>query len=572
MTREVLGFGPFLASLERRLDELPAEQLRRLLLEHGARLPVGERVGFLHLFDAPASATGHDDPDLLDDVESFVASIASGAYTEGYGYDPDYREYRTFGDESWTIEMDDLFDRAGAAFLAGDVTLARGAYRVLLEALGRDDAESGFPGAGTPEELISSDIGEAKARYLRSVWESEPLATRAAALVEAADSGGYLAGDPSLAALDATRREPLPDLDRVLPDLIAALREINPNGLRFGAQARKLLAEATERHSGVDGLADLARTPGPRRAEAYRDWVDALAGVGRADDAEQAAHEALRTLDAHGSVQAGLADRLAALAIARDDGAALLDARRDAWRADPTLRRLLRLVAVATALDRRDEVLALEAGRAAAGPLAQRSGLAASLLLLAGRVDEASDLMVAADRVFWEHRGHPGAVVVPFLLIGGSGASGDQRWPRLLLCGLLNQLNSVDWPRGHDDDLDTFRAALPAGSLHGSPGDELRLSTLLIEVASQPVGCERRRWLDDGRAHVDSRVDAVVGGKHRSSYRPVAQLAAACAEAIVLATGATAGHAYLDGLHGRYPRHVSFRQELRSAAAESPLL
>ncbi len=32
MTREVLGFGPFLASLERRLDELPAEQLRRVLV------------------------------------------------------------------------------------------------------------------------------------------------------------------------------------------------------------------------------------------------------------------------------------------------------------------------------------------------------------------------------------------------------------------------------------------------------------------------------------------------------------------------------------------------------------
>jgi hypothetical protein len=67
----------------------------------------------------------------------------------------------------------------------------------------------------------------------------------------------------------------LPDRDLVLLDLIAALREINPDGLRFGAQARRLLAEATERHRSVDGLADLAR------AEAYRDWVDALAGEAR---------------------------------------------------------------------------------------------------------------------------------------------------------------------------------------------------------------------------------------------------------------------------------------------------
>jgi len=62
------------------------------------------------------------------------------------------------------------------------------------------------------------------------------------------------------------------------------------------------------------------------------------------------------------------------------------------------LRRLLRLVDVATGRGRRDEVLTLEAGRTVEGPLAQRSGLVASLLLLAGRVDEASGLLAAADR------------------------------------------------------------------------------------------------------------------------------------------------------------------------------
>ncbi|MGH4022319.1 MAG: hypothetical protein ACRDT0_24405, partial [Pseudonocardiaceae bacterium] len=277
-----------------------------------------------------------------------------------------------------------------------------------------------------------------------------------------------------------------------------------------------------------------------------------------------------------GSVQAGLADRLAALAVARDDGAALLKARLKAWRADPTLRRLLRLVDVATALDRRDEVLTLEAGRAATGPLAQRAGLAAGLLLLAGRVEDASELMAAAGRTFWEHRGHPGAVVVPFLLIGGSGAQGDQRWPDLLLFDLLDQANSIDWPYGFDDDPDTFPAALQTGSdqFHGIPHGDLLLSRLLVDVLStQPVESDQRRqWLDQGRAHVDSRLEAVVGGKHSSSYRRVAELAACCAEAVTLAAGASAGRNYVDALHARYPRHVAFRRELRSAVAESPLL
>lgn len=99
--------------------------------------------------------------------------------------------------------------------------------------------------------------------------------TRAAALMDAIKQVTYIGGRAGLATLEATRREPLPDLDRVLPELIEILREA-PAGFGFGAEARELLGEATEWHRGIDGLADLARTPGPEQAAAYRDWVDAL--------------------------------------------------------------------------------------------------------------------------------------------------------------------------------------------------------------------------------------------------------------------------------------------------------
>lgn len=579
MTRAVLALGPFLTGLEQRLDELPAEQLRRILLEHGARLSPRERADFLRMFDTAATtdaATGHDDSELLGDAESFLAGVTKGTYSEGCGFDPEYGDYRTFGDESWTTELDDLLDRAGTAFLAGDVTLARGAYQILLEALADDEVGNNLPGAGTPEELIGSDLGEAKARYLRAVWESEPPATRATALIEAAKALAYLGGRPTLATLDTTRREPLPDLDRRLPDLIAALGGSHLEGVGFGEQARRLRAEASERHRGVDGLGELARTPGPSRAEAYRDWVDALARTDRWDDAEQAAREALAQLGPHGIVLAQLAERLALLAVVGGDLATLLDARRAAWRADPTLRRLLRLVEAATALERRDEVLTEEAGCIADGPLAKRPhlvALVAALLLLTGRLEETVDLMATADPVLWDQRAHPGPVLVPFLLVGGSAASDDRRWPRLLLCRLLNQVNKVDWARGPDADLDAFRAALPAGSLPASPGDDLLLSSLLLDTLSRrPTESQRRTWLDRARTHIDTRVHGVVGGQHRAYYQRVAELTAAYAEAIALTAGAPSGHAYLDGLHNRYPRHSLFRKQLRSSAADSPLL
>jgi hypothetical protein len=55
VTREEMALGPFLTNLERRLGELSAEALRRMLLDHGARLPADERVGFLQVFDTLTS-------------------------------------------------------------------------------------------------------------------------------------------------------------------------------------------------------------------------------------------------------------------------------------------------------------------------------------------------------------------------------------------------------------------------------------------------------------------------------------------------------------------------------------
>lgn len=63
-----------------------------------------------------------------------------------------------------------------------------------------------------------------------------------------------------------------------------------------------------------------------------------------------------------------------------------------------------------------------------------------------------------------------------------------------------------------------------------------------------------------------------MGDKHRSAYARVAHLAAVSAEALLLAGRASDAHDYLDELHARFPRHTSFRRELRTIAPQSPLL
>jgi hypothetical protein len=577
--------GPFLEQLEQLLAGCTGEQLREILLAHAARLPTAERAGFLAIFEHSASGTpasaGAVDPTLVADITGFIDNVENGVYADGYGFDRDYGDYRTFGDETWTIEFDALAQRAGEALLAGDAATARQAYQLLLEALGREYDEGGLPGAGLPTELVDTDLAEAKHRYLRAVWEDEPVAGRAGAVLAAAKETAFVGGDARLAALEATRREALPDLDPVLPDLIAGLRAV-PSGFGFGTQARRLLAECTQRYQGVDGLARLARAaPGDEQAEAYRDWVDALAGAGRLDDAYAAAVEALDRLDGHGGTVAALGRRLAALAAARGEDEVVLAAGRTVWRADPTLTSLLELLDVATALGRHAEILSGEAGQCGSGVLAQRPALAAAVMLLAGRVEDATALLGAEDHLYgWDR--HPATVVIPFLLVAASSAHQHPQWRYLLLFEQMDRANLAgrrhgDYHPESDHALRALDEAVSAGSAgqryHGIDRDHLLLSSLLVGTLDTPPSpARRRRWLETARGYVDARVDLVVGGQHRPGYRDVAHLAAGYAEALWLTRDQEAARESIDGLHARYRNHSSFRRELRTHVSRSSLL
>lgn len=511
MHATTMGLGPFLEVLEQRLDALSEEQLREILLDHATWLPADERAGFLAVFDlppgAPGSPTRHAAPTadagLLAEVASFVECITGGVYVDGWGYDPEYRDYRAFGDESWTLELDHLLDRAGWALIARDVVTAREAYRQLLGVmLTEHDGDAGFPGAGTPDELITTDLTEARHRYLRAVWESESSTTRAAALLAAIEDTTGLGDRASLTGIEATRREPLPELEATLPDLIARLAAV-AGDTRLGTQARMLLSEVTEQHGGIDMLAS---TPGDQQA---------------------------------------------------------------APPAQPSLPRLLDALEVVTALDTLEQVLAAEAARSAGRP-----DLAAARLLLIGRVHDALHLTEeeSASDPGWDRGRHPAPIVVPFLLVGASGASLAAVWDESLLLELLDDVNATGWrhePFTSDVGLDGYRTLI-----EDHQEAPLLLSALLVARLERhpPAAPDREAWLQAARRLIDGRIDAVVGAQHRSAYARVAHLAAAAAEAIHLAHSPEAATGSLDDLHDRYPRHRLFRRELRQVAARSPVL
>ena len=604
MRQGTSGLASFLDALEARLGELTPEQVNALLLAHAEQLTPREREPFLAIFveaefdrrSGDALAGGREPDPLLAEIDAFVERLRAGSYVDGWGWDPEIYEERAFGDESWAEEMDDLFAAANAAFLDGDLQLAREGLGRLLGAFDLEGEAQAFCGPDSPQRMVSVDVGEARSRYLRAVYETTAASERPAALLDAIEDLRFIGGDASLGAIDEARRARMPGLDAFLPAWIGHLRSIESDAQRGSPRARelaRLLSEAAEWHGGADGLGELARARGALDPDAHRDWVDALIRGGRHGDAAGAAGEALRKLEPRGEARAAIAERLARLAAWTGDDGAALDARRERWRAAPSTWRLIALIDIATALDRAHEVLATEADWALAPerPGAEPRNVAndrllCELLLLAGRVEQALEMAKPAQPLGWSHRGHPGPIVVPYLLVAATGpairpelliAAGSPSAPAEhngpLLAQELEHIDRDGWVGGGEWDDEPAEPPLDE-RYRGIPADKRLPSLLLVAaVGAYPASQRQRdRWLGRAAELVEERVNAIVATKHRGAYERAARLAVACGEAIALARDRDKGFAFVGEARERFPRHHAFRSELDRAMAASPYL
>jgi hypothetical protein len=600
--RSPLGLGPFLNELESRLQALSVDETRAALLAYAESLPMRARSAFLGVFGvgestenggaggtipAPAGAALASDT-LLSAVEVFVKRLESGSYVEGWGWDDDLHDERSFGDESWADEMDILFSGAGSVFLEGDLALARMAYERLLKAF--DDNADGFCGAEEPEQMLDTDIGEAKARYLRAVYETTALPERAEALLAEMGALRYVGDEATLQSVADVQRAMLPDLEVFLPAWIAWLGKQTKRGSSPGdlvvRDVTRLRSEAAQWSGGADALAELAREPGSPDAEVHRDWVDALTREGRVEAAAAAAREALERIQPHGVIRAGIAERLARFAAAQGDGEGVLEGRRESWRSAPSTRRLLELVDTATALGVADRVLVEEADWAEPSPKGtQRRGvrlendrLACELLLLAGLIDSVVARLSAAPALGWSAGEHPGPIVVPYLLVAVTGIGGRPQAEKSLLAKAFEQIDVHGWVDTRDYHEmafdDEIEESLIDPRFRAIDRDELLLSRLFADALAErhPSSAERTRWLSAVRVAIEQRVAAVVEAKRRGAYERVAQVAVVYAEALTLVEEQRAGAGWLDSLRERYPRHTAFRAELDAAARKSPFL
>ena len=546
------AFGPFMKRVEACLDRLSHDELKRRLRDHAETLSFNEREAFLELFEEEPEAPGSVAENLLEQVDELVSDLESGAYYDGWGWDSELREERPYGDESWAPTMDSLFAEAAKAFLAKNWSLAAQAYGPLL---GTFELEEAFSGSAYPEQMLDTDLVEARQRYLRAVYEAAPPAERVKALVQAiADLEDRGWPEFSLQALEETTGTPLPGLDRFLPSWVEELESLTVEPSYLDRYRANALAEAVVRHGGIEGLAKLARGHGDRHPEFYDRWLAELVRADRLEEALAAASEGMeRVVD--GPASATLADRAASLAERMRRPDLVKRARRWAWRRSPTEERFLRLQP--TTDDPTGHRLACEEIEAAGrGELELPNPLRFRLKLLADDLKTLVAETAKAQPVGWSYGWTLGSVTVPFLLVGASGAGPVPEGT--MLAHLWDEVVTGTLRR----ERGWLGGALQPDA-QSKPVEEVDLTwaplvrAAIARTMAHPA--DRTKALEGARKAVEKRIEAIVSGGHRNAYARAAVLAVAVGEAMNLGGDRDEANAWLVGVRATYPRHSAFK-------------
>jgi hypothetical protein len=581
----------FWEAVEQRLAAYSADELRAILRAMAQETPPSGRRAFLASLEpgegaAAAPSQVIQQEDLLADIDDLARELEdtmqhADDWEEQYEWGGHYDEEDSLGHyEKFVEPLVHLFDRTEAAFDYGNaasgsaLSLARAAYQRLFELLGTED---GYGRGVSASDLTGVDAGEAGARYLRAVYETEPPAHRPQALCEQMRQvQAWLFGPhPMLDDLVQISPRPLPDREQFLADWIAFLRTQDaPSGSDVDAWLR----EAVRLAQGTPGLEALARAEGQTRPRAYLDWFTALEEEGKHQAVLAAAQEALQALPARLPIRAAIADHLCAAAARLNEAEALRLGRWEAFVAKPILPRLLDLWDVA--VDAADRAALME--RAAehvrdylAHPPARQDGIVrgddglerpawidpsvlAHACLLASDWDAAHHLAAQGKVLGWSSReSHQGLVVAAFLALLSGKALGALPSNLAQLWQWNVQSSAAAWSWGYEEK-DSVRERLA------------RAYTEQFAAAAPGLSTDQQeRYLSWCLDVAQQRVDAIVGNKHRRSYDKAAVLTVACAEVLRLRGDQAAADALVNDVRGRFPRHRAFQAEMDNALRQT---
>ena len=265
-----------LESIAAQLRHFTHEEIVALVRDFLVELDEKQQIRFLNLVAqgprplvAEAMGLGQAE-DLLDEIQALHDAIADDEYVEyGAGYDPEYGEYRGFGDDSWIDAMDDLFAAATSFFRAGQFEAAADAYVALLDIfhLSEDGYHFTRP---DPGEALRTDVDAMKENLFIAIGRTYPDPAKKAIQV----SGDFrYYGDKPYALLDAWegREELMAALEAAL---IVRVRQPASQSHGLLSHPAELLREFYRRYRALPDYEALCRQVGPQQGWPYEDLVE----------------------------------------------------------------------------------------------------------------------------------------------------------------------------------------------------------------------------------------------------------------------------------------------------------
>ncbi len=559
---ERLDLGPFLERIEQAIQDRPAGELREWIVAFGRRLDPDDRRLFLnHLLAYLDNGDGRElvsdisanESELLESIDEFVRDLENGVYFQGYGWDDQLGRKRSFGDESWTIEMDHLFSLVNEVYLNGDLGRAKQGFEKLLNAFRLEEEPGHFCGPDVATEMIDADVRESACRYLRCVYLTNFEESDGVGQFWNAYRNLYVASymDIDLASIRDAGRERLPDFESFLEQSIEILQEPIEGDWNWNRNRLRLLHEVTKLASGKDGLKRLARREGADHPEAYRDWVKALEQSGETQRAVQAAREAVEEITSD-LARASMADHLAVLCRENGDVSDAVRARVIAWRSGPTLYRLRALVREGwPSSGEWHERMSAELAAANQEEYDLEPPLEARLAMVAGHYDYVED---ADSEAIQE--------ILPILLLAGSGTD-EVRNDDSAISRLWTDLDKRSFPSSVSDV--SFQHE------EDPPPPFTELMDILFDVRF-PDEHQQKRFRRIAREWVLEYINDIVCNKNRGMYEDAAMRAVGVEEAYRCAGRQEEIEGFLEEIRGQWSRYYAFTRELDEWQTRSPLV
>ena len=576
---EKLYLKEFIEKLKLRLDSYSFDELKSIILEYAECLPPADRQSFLDIFIPSKKTTTQktiktDKDYFIREIEAFEKRAEDYEFTNGWGWDHNYGDERSWGDDSWAPEVDGLFGRVDDFYEAGDYQFARRAYKLLLDIFYTGTEEGQFSGY-EHEDMIDTDIHESTLKYFRCLYLTEKMTSRPTVIYNAATWASCYTYNFSLQGMMNVSLEDLPDWERFGELWTDFLKQQKSNNV-----VDRLLREAVRLFEGTRGLEMLATQKGHEFPGAFVDWLEALKKEGNNNEVLRAASLGLEKLPETLLIRAKIADYLhyAAVKLKRED--LVLMSLIEALYAFPSLSRLLDLLDISENIDQRVDFIN-EALTRFNAIKKRRSGpkdhtfdihrspdlsendvpniLEMCCYLLKGDYAKVASFIKESEPLGWTFVDNPNALIIPFFLYANWNKARtltfnlDKLWTR----STELQSSPYEYIKRDDSVMNTgsrFRS-YTEDTLEKFPFDEQ----------------EKMKYFAMAEKAAKMRINAIVSNKHRKSYWKAAELILAIAEIYWSNSESEKGRMLIDHFQKKYNRHSAFQRELKTAIKESHL-